>query len=107
MMIVAHLVFNLEAEWPVQWVRRTMCDLRGAAGCVLSSSVCGGLLCNMVLHLFPEASPICRLTECIIIFYVDNENHKDDAPFRKAVCVFMRELLFIQFAKKYKCTGAF
>lgn len=63
--------------------------LRGAAGCVLSSSVCGGLLCTVVLHHFPEASPICRLTECIIIFYVDHENHKE-----RELCAFVCELSF-------------
>lgn len=34
--------------------------LRGAAGCLLSSSVSGGLRCTVVLHHFPKASPILQ-----------------------------------------------
>lgn len=34
--------------------------LRGAAGCLLSSSVRGGLRCTVVLHHFPKASPILQ-----------------------------------------------
>lgn len=34
--------------------------LRGAAGCLLSSTVRGGLRCTVVLHHFPKASPILQ-----------------------------------------------
>ena len=58
--------------------------LGGAAGCVLSSRVacgvaCGGLGCTVVLYHFLKPHLFCRLTECVIIFYVGQEKHKEVA----------------------------
>lgn len=76
--------------------------LRGAAGCLLSSSVCGGFLCAVVLHHFPEASPICRLSECIIIFYVGHENHNEVALLKR-ICV-LTSVCMYSMLKKYAAT---
>lgn len=49
-MTAAHFVFNLEAEWPVERVRRTVSQ--GEAGCLQRSGVGGGLRCTVVPRRF-------------------------------------------------------